>query len=165
MKIFTESLSYLVLIILFIACARSNNFERDKHGLQVREMMHYSNIDSLFNSEEKLLALDILGDTAIRFLPKKIASLVGLKEISVTNCYNLDLDSLFKLLSKSSVTTLELSHNDIQSLPGSVKLMSNLKHLIINDESVDYLPKEIGELKLVSLEIISSLTELSQKYF
>lgn len=89
----------------------------------------------------------MVNDNELKALPKEIAHLDRLKTISLDNKY-LDLDQALRVLAGcDSLERMSFIKADIDSIPGSIAMLKNLRSLRFYDCGLKYIPKEIGQLR------------------
>lgn len=88
----------------------------------------------------------ISGDSIIT-LPSSIINLNSLVELNITECPNLQLDTLFTQISQlKNLKELDLSENGLSDLPMSLTKLTQLKELWLDDNAFTSIPESVKGL-------------------
>ncbi|KAF0196860.1 MAG: hypothetical protein FD166_2138 [Bacteroidetes bacterium] len=88
----------------------------------------------------------ISGDS-IKTLPSSIINLNSLVELNITECPNLQLDTLFSMISRlKNLRELDLSENGLSDLPMSLTKLTQLKELWLDDNTFTSIPESVKSL-------------------
>lgn len=123
------------------------NLPEDYYSIRAMtvDKMFYNNLDSIKKYKE--IIIDVTLNNR-KDLPKILGELNNLKSLTIENSPELDFDLAFKTISNfKNIEELHLFDNEVFNYPNSIGLMTQLKDLWLNGDSIKIIPFEIRDLK------------------